>query len=231
MNRVLSSCLVSVAGVALAFSGLGSSAHAQDLNGYWDVRTPNANGDGTFRDTFFHIEQNGEAISGELIRRPNGIPITGTFKDGAIALRHRAANASATATGAPPRNATFPASHVRRHVRRRQAHAYDAAAAWAMIHSVGEKVTKEATEPPAALPLPALNDVPDNGLARTPPMGWNSWNKFAGRVDDAAVRGMADAMVSSGMSEAGYVYVNIDDTWERAATPTATSPRTRSFRT
>jgi len=45
-------------------------------------------------------------------------------------------------------------------------------------------------------------------------MGWNSWNKFAGRIDDKSVREMADAMVSSGMKKAGYVYVNIDDTWE-----------------
>ena len=45
-------------------------------------------------------------------------------------------------------------------------------------------------------------------------MGWNSWNKFAGKVDDASVRAMADAMVSSGMSKAGYIYINIDDTWE-----------------
>src|SRR5262249_45633845 len=67
---------------------------------------------------------------------------------------------------------------------------------------------------PERLPLPALHKVRDNGLARTPPMGWNSWNKFAGRVDDAAVRGMADAMASNGMKEAGYVYVNVDDTWE-----------------
>ncbi len=51
-------------------------------------------------------------------------------------------------------------------------------------------------------------------LAATPPMGWNSWNKFAGKVDDAAVRAAADAMVSTGMKDAGYVYVNIDDTWE-----------------
>ena len=51
-------------------------------------------------------------------------------------------------------------------------------------------------------------------LAPTPPMGWNSWNKFAEKVDDQAVRGMADAMVSSGMKDAGYIYVNIDDTWE-----------------
>jgi alpha-galactosidase len=47
-------------------------------------------------------------------------------------------------------------------------------------------------------------------------MGWNSWNKFAGRIDDAAVRGVADAMVASGMKDAGYIYINIDDTWEGA---------------
>jgi len=51
-------------------------------------------------------------------------------------------------------------------------------------------------------------------LASTPPMGWNSWNKFAEKVDDKAVRGVADALVSSGMKDAGYVYINIDDTWE-----------------
>lgn len=51
-------------------------------------------------------------------------------------------------------------------------------------------------------------------LAATPPMGWNSWNHFAGKVDDAGVRSAADFMVSSGMKDAGYTYVNIDDTWE-----------------
>ena len=51
-------------------------------------------------------------------------------------------------------------------------------------------------------------------LASTPPMGWNSWNKFAAKVDDKTVREIADAMVASGMKDAGYVYINIDDTWE-----------------
>ena len=51
-------------------------------------------------------------------------------------------------------------------------------------------------------------------VAATPPMGWNSWNHFAGKVDDAGVRAAADAMVSSGMKDAGYTYINIDDTWE-----------------
>jgi alpha-galactosidase len=62
--------------------------------------------------------------------------------------------------------------------------------------------------------LPAIHPLPDNGLARTPPMGWNSWNHFHGRVEDKVVREIADAMVSSGMKDAGYIYVNIDDTWE-----------------
>jgi alpha-galactosidase len=61
---------------------------------------------------------------------------------------------------------------------------------------------------------PALHTVPYNGLAKTPPMGWNSWNLFAEKINDQTVRTMADAMVSSGMRDAGYIYVNIDDTWE-----------------
>jgi alpha-galactosidase len=54
----------------------------------------------------------------------------------------------------------------------------------------------------------------DWGLARTPPMGWNSWNHFACKVTEADVRAAADAMVSSGMKAAGYTYVNIDDCWQ-----------------
>ena len=51
-------------------------------------------------------------------------------------------------------------------------------------------------------------------LAATPPMGWNSWNHFAEKVTDADVRAAADALVATGMRDAGYVYVNVDDTWE-----------------
>ena len=54
----------------------------------------------------------------------------------------------------------------------------------------------------------------DNGLARTPPMGWNSWNKFACDVNEQLIREMADAMVTSGMKDAGYVYLVIDDCWQ-----------------
>jgi alpha-galactosidase len=50
-------------------------------------------------------------------------------------------------------------------------------------------------------------------LALTPPMGWNSWNRFAADINEALIRQTADAMVSSGMRDAGYLYVNIDDCW------------------
>jgi alpha-galactosidase len=62
-----------------------------------------------------------------------------------------------------------------------------------------------------------LCGVPSLGqrvTAATPPMGWNSWNHFAGRVTDADVRSAADSLVATGMRDAGYVYVNVDDTWE-----------------
>jgi alpha-galactosidase len=51
-------------------------------------------------------------------------------------------------------------------------------------------------------------------LAQTPPMGWNSWNKFACNVSDKLIRETADAMVSSGMKDAGYEYIVIDDCWQ-----------------
>ena len=56
----------------------------------------------------------------------------------------------------------------------------------------------------------------DNGLARTPPMGWNSWNHFACNVSEKLIDGEADAIASSGMRDAGYQYVVIDDCWQVA---------------
>jgi alpha-galactosidase len=51
-------------------------------------------------------------------------------------------------------------------------------------------------------------------LAQTPPLGWNSWNKFGCNVDEKMIRGMAEAMVSRGLKAAGYEYVVIDDCWQ-----------------
>jgi alpha-galactosidase len=71
----------------------------------------------------------------------------------------------------------------------------------------------------AARPARAL----DNGLARTPPMGWNSWNKFAcAGLNERVVRATADTMAADGMKDAGYQYVILDDCWQVGVTATET---------
>jgi len=80
--------------------------------------------------------------------------------------------------------------------------------------------TRAASSSPAKTPLSrsaahaAANfDAPADALALTPPMGWNSWNAFGPDIDEQKIRQIADAMVDSGMRDAGYTYLVIDDGW------------------
>ncbi|WP_433968102.1 glycoside hydrolase family 27 protein [Tunturiibacter gelidiferens] len=67
----------------------------------------------------------------------------------------------------------------------------------------------------AVVMIPAFGRALDNGLAKTPPMGWNSWNKFGCQgLNEKVVRETADTMVSSGMKDAGYQFVILDDCWQ-----------------
>jgi alpha-galactosidase len=168
-----------------------------NVTGFWAFRTPVP--DGTFRESFFDLKQDGESVTGTMIQ---GLRRT-SLSEGW--LRNGKLHFSVILGG--PNNSTRVVN-------------YDGEASGGKINltsgnnsGVLERSTMSAAVP-VRLPLPELHDVRDNGLVRTPPMGWNSWNKFAGRVTAEDVRGMADAMVSSGMAKAGYVYVNIDDTWE-----------------
>src|ERR1700674_2228363 len=176
---------------------------AADLTGNWVVRDPLA--DGTFRTTYLDLHQEGSRITGsirvtqfcfkiiESTDGPDGFTLTGSMMYG---TNERRVKYEGKLVGDELHLAT----------RRRP----DAE----LVQMVAHHAPPGEGAYPARLPLPAIHKVADNGLAKTPPMGWNSWNKFAGRVDDAAVRGMADAMASNGMKEAGYQYINIDDTWE-----------------
>ncbi len=67
---------------------------------------------------------------------------------------------------------------------------------------------------PKKEPLPPMKALPANGLARTPPMGFSTWNRFQTSIDDRTIRNVAAALVTTGMRDAGYVYVNIDDGWQ-----------------
>ena len=193
-----------LAGIVLSGSIPAASAQSS-LNGYWDLRTPNPSGDGTVLHTYFHLQESSNTVVGQLIRWYHTVPVGGTLDHGTI---HFVTQPPATAPGWEHRSIVFEGIFSDNKL------TLDMHAGDRVTHGVATQVTEEATQPPKPLPLPALHDVPDNGLARTPPMGWNSWNKFANKIDDAAVRAMADAMVSSGMSKVGYVYINIDDTWE-----------------
>lgn len=64
------------------------------------------------------------------------------------------------------------------------------------------------------LAVSSLNAQKFTSLAQTPPMGWNSWNKFGCDISEETIRKAADAMVSSGMKDAGYTYIVIDDCWQ-----------------
>ncbi len=61
-----------------------------------------------------------------------------------------------------------------------------------------------------------VDELPDydEGMALTPPMGWSSWNTFRNHIDQELIEGIADALVSSGLADAGYQYVNLDDCWQ-----------------
>uniref|UniRef100_Q02B60 Alpha-galactosidase n=1 Tax=Solibacter usitatus (strain Ellin6076) TaxID=234267 RepID=Q02B60_SOLUE len=186
----------------ILFCLLAASCAAADLTGNWLLATPN--GDGTLRRTYFHLKQQGDRITGTIratlhlysIDKSTGgpsnfsvtaaMPILGSERR--VTYRGRLAGDDLQLVEL---SATGPGPEMTAH-----------------------RVPEDEGALPARIEPPPLHPVRDNGLARTPPMGWNSWNKFANRIDDATVRGIADAMVDNGMRDAGYVYVNIDDTWE-----------------
>ncbi|WP_329459083.1 NPCBM/NEW2 domain-containing protein [Streptomyces sp. NBC_01497] len=82
-----------------------------------------------------------------------------------------------------------------------------AGALWAGLPALAAVTTDVAV---TATPAAAL----DNHLALTPPMGFNDWNSFGCDVDEALIKQTADYFVSSGLKDAGYTYVNIDDCWQ-----------------
>ena len=64
------------------------------------------------------------------------------------------------------------------------------------------------------LARPVSAQIQRDSLAQTPPMGWNSWNKFACNVSEDLIKSVADAIATDGMKDAGYQYVVIDDCWQ-----------------
>ena len=182
---------------------LGASCFAADVTGNWVVESPR--NDGTVQKSYFNLKQEGDRISGSIrvtqfyytIAESSGnsdsFTITGTMKD-----------------GKNERHVVYEGKLVGDELHLSTRRRPDAPLTELVAHRTR---AGEGALPPRIDP-PSLHPVRDHGLARTPPMGWNSWNYFKSRVDDQVVREIADAMVSTGMRDAGYQYINIDDTWE-----------------
>lgn len=61
----------------------------------------------------------------------------------------------------------------------------------------------------------------NNGQGTTPPLGWNSWNAYGCNINEKIIRKAADLLVSTGLADAGYSYINVDDCWQRVRDPTS----------
>lgn len=176
------------------WSPVGSSAYGQTIAGKWTAPgrvLDNGENDPMFLD----LHQSAMHVTGIVSTIGHATPVEGTISGNHFEL-------FTSRPGAKPR---VVGDIVGDELRLRQAGG-----------DVRAVRSKPGDEYPAITRIepPALHDVSYNGLARTPPMGWNSWNLFQSKIDDRTVREIVDAMVASGMRDAGYVYVNIDDTWE-----------------
>jgi alpha-galactosidase len=182
--------------IALAVAGLGSTiAQAQDLSGKWVTPGEKLHNGETSR-TILDLKQDGDKLSGRFLSLGWTMPIRGTVKANHFELFR---------TDVTEDKPTFTGELVNGELH---------SSIWGNPVVAHRATPAEDIPIPAPIAPPALHKVPYNGLAKTPPMGWNSWNLFADKIDDQTVRTMADAMVTSGMRDAGYVYINIDDTWE-----------------
>jgi alpha-galactosidase len=172
---------------------VGAANLSGQLSGTW-VGPFDTLANGESNRIFLKVQQNGPELKGSFLTLGYGMSLYGSIKDGRFSLYR------------PDRKPVFIQGEI--------------SGANLVFTLYGHQVIAHPeTEadgggPPKYIAPPALHRVPSNGLATTPPMGWNSWNKFSSAIDDKSVRAIADALVSSGMRDAGYLYLNIDDTWE-----------------
>jgi alpha-galactosidase len=189
--------------VSLSVTLSQSQSSANPLTGNWAAASPS--NDGYVRKAYFNLKQDGAKITGTIRATqffykindstggPEGFTLNASMMD-----------------GKSERKVTYEGKLIGNELQIGRRNRPDQPVTFQMAQRVpeGEGAMPSRIEPPA------LHKVKYNGLAKSPPMGWNSWNKFAGRIDDATVRAIADAMAKNGMKAAGYTFINIDDTWE-----------------
>ena len=187
--------MITLKSIALGLGLMVLSAHAADLSGTWRIDT--AKRGGVVTHTYFVLQQKGRVLTGKVV-------INGAVD---LPLRNPKIEGS---------DATFSMDWGNSYRVHPEGNTLKVAIRWGTTktEATAIRVPQAEANPPPSQMLPAMAVVRANGLAATPPMGWSSWNHFGDGIDDADVRGIADALAGSGLAKAGYVYVNIDDGWE-----------------
>ena len=207
-SRRRRSCTGSLGILVALFLGLMllPSASAQSLTGKWvvigDVRGKVME-NGQQHKSILELRQSGNDFSGTFASLGYSIPITGKATGTHFELFRAAGNGD-------EKKRFIVGDLVGSNL-----HVVASGVAWGSNIMVATPDTA-ADEIPLVkyIEPPALHKVPYNGLAKTPPMGWNNYNAFPDHFVDADARAIADAMVSSGMRDAGYIYLILDDSWE-----------------
>ncbi|HEX9186872.1 MAG TPA: glycoside hydrolase family 27 protein [Vicinamibacteria bacterium] len=209
MRRTRLNVLLLLCAVATACTG------GRDLTGKWVVveRAPGPEGGpgaGPMTDAVLDLHQDRSALTGTLVTHMLDLPLAkGTIRGNEISFvvsldlpsgkteipfTGRRAEGGIELTARPP--AGMPPMSV------------------LLVRASEEEVLRRTGSKPERIEPPEIQPLADDGLARTPPMGWNSWNCFHLDISDAKVREIADALVKTGMRDAGYRYLVIDDGWQ-----------------
>ncbi|HEX7362486.1 MAG TPA: glycoside hydrolase family 27 protein [Bryobacteraceae bacterium] len=192
--------------VILCAAMFAASSYAADLTGHWLAKLHGPNGE--TRELSLYLMANGSSLAGYMSYEQENTPISnGTVTGNTISfatVHDRFGKMSTIEYKGTVSGGKLTLQRVREGQPGRGI----------LYRQVSTETPKPMPPAPKKISLPPAKPVPYNGLAKTPPMGWNSWNRFKGKVSAKLLREIADAMVSSGMRDAGYIYVNIDDTWQ-----------------
>jgi len=194
--KTFARCLVIAGLAALCPAWTCASAQAQSLTGRWAATGSTPLHNGELQKTIFELQQDGSRLAGTVYEMGFSVKIKGSVNGSHIEIFAADWNDKEPFLVGDLVNGELDGTQ------------------WGVKFVAKPATPADEFPKPAYIDPPAPHQVPGNGLAKTPPTGWNSWNLFADKIDDQTVRAMADAMVSSGMRDAGYIYINIDDTWQ-----------------
>jgi alpha-galactosidase len=185
-----------------------------DVSGVW-LWSRASRDDGTQLNNYFVLQQEGSVLAGRIEYAWGGFA---PFLDGVVQGNHLQFKVN-EGSAAAEYSGIIAGERLRLTVRSRGG---------STLIELKKVPIAKSIHPPEPVP-PPIRALSYNGLAKSPPMGWNAWNHFHDYINDKIVREIVDAMVANGMRDAGYRYVNIDDEWAGVRDANGTISANRNF--